>query len=298
MTELWWTCSRCLAALALKAGAAQSAAPSGITLSQAGATVGTQVGNFGTRTIGSVTPATSLHVGTYHKPVTAGGTGAPSMTATGGTGSTQVGGTAGFIRLRAVASNAAPTANAGADQSKTVGQVVTLDSSASTDPDGTITSRVWSKASGPTLIGALSSTTATFPTYTATAAGTDVWRVTVTDNGGLTDFDDVSIVIAAGDSAGGSASKTSPAAWETVTITGTGSGTGAWTQTSGSTVTLGGSGAVRTFEAVPSNTPGATAVRQFTYTVGTATAVVTITTASGVNFTLTASGLRAVRETA
>ncbi|HMQ36279.1 MAG TPA: hypothetical protein PKA07_01855 [Micropruina sp.] len=89
----------------------------------------------------------------------------------------------------------------------------------------------------------------------------------------------------------------SVAAWDLVTLTGTGSAAGAWSQISGPAVTLGGSGATRTFEAAPSNTPGDSVARVFRYTVGAATDDVTITTASGALFFATAGGLRAARQT-
>lgn len=190
-----------LAALALKSATTMSANSTGASLTQAGATLGTQTGNFGLRVTGS-SPTQSLQVGSYHRAVTTGATGAPSLTATGGTGASDVGGLAGIIRLREVS---ADTADAGADQTV--------------------------------------------------------------------------------------------AAWDQVTLTGTGSAAGTWSQISGPTVVLSGSGAVRTFEAAPSNTPGATVDRVFRYTVGGATDDVTITTTSAGLFFTTAGGLRAARRT-
>lgn len=102
--------------------------------------------------------------------------------------------------------------------------------------------------------------------------------------------------VASPDSANAGADQ-SVAAWDPVTLTGTGSAAGAWSQISGPAVTLGGSGATRTFQAVPSNTPGATIDRVFRYTVGTATDDVTITTASAGLFFASAGGLRAARQT-
>ncbi len=61
--------------------------------------------------------------------------------------------------------NVPPTANAGADQTVNEGVLVTLDSSASSDSDGTIASRTWTQTSGVSV--ALSSSTAVSPTFTA-----------------------------------------------------------------------------------------------------------------------------------
>lgn len=101
------------------------------------------------------------------------------------------------VAAAAGGSNVAPTANAGADQTNVEPySTVTLSGSGS-DSDGTIASYAWSKVSGPTPLSALSSASAASPTYKATpnaiTAQADVWRLTVTDNGGATGFDDVSV---------------------------------------------------------------------------------------------------------
>jgi hypothetical protein len=92
--------------------------------------------------------------------------------------------------------NVAPIANAGSDQSVSGGAVVALDGSGSTDPDGTIVSYAWQQTSGPsiTLTG---STTAT-PGFTAPVVSTDTvitLQLTVTDNGGKTGSDTVSVTV-------------------------------------------------------------------------------------------------------
>lgn len=184
-----------LTALALKSQATMTAAPSAIVLSQGGATLGTQVANFGTRTITGINPATSLHVGTYHKPVTTGGTGTPSLTATGGAGSTNVGGTAAFIRLRGVFTNVPPTANAGSDQSVTPGTLVTLNGTGSSDTDGTIATYAWTQTSGTAVT--LSSSSVASPTFTPATTGVRVFQLVVTDDdGAASSADSVTITVA------------------------------------------------------------------------------------------------------
>jgi hypothetical protein len=92
--------------------------------------------------------------------------------------------------------NDAPIAQAGPDQNVTLpaGATVSLSAFGSSDPDGTITTYAWSNVSGPNT-----------PTFSAGSsqntdvstliAGTYVFRVTVTDNGSLTDTDDVTVVV-------------------------------------------------------------------------------------------------------
>lgn len=77
------------------------------------------------------------------------------------------------------ATNSAPTANAGVDQDVSVGTVVRLDGSGSTDPDGDALSYSWSQVSGPSV--ALSSATAQSPTFTAASVGTYVFQLVVSD---------------------------------------------------------------------------------------------------------------------
>jgi hypothetical protein len=77
--------------------------------------------------------------------------------------------------------NAVPIANAGANQTATVGQTVTLDGSASSDPDHgpkTLTF-TWSQVSGPAA--ALSDAAAAKPSFTPSASGTYVFSLFVND---------------------------------------------------------------------------------------------------------------------
>jgi hypothetical protein len=80
------------------------------------------------------------------------------------------------------ASNRKPVALA-PNQTVATGTVVTLDGSASFDPDsGDTWTYAWTRISGPN--GGLSSATASKPTYTAANPGIDVWQLVVTDSHG------------------------------------------------------------------------------------------------------------------
>ena len=93
-----------------------------------------------------------------------------------------------------VTANQPPTANAGPDQSASdVGgdgyESVTLDGSASSDPDGTIVSYEWTK--GATVLGSTANVTYNF------AVGPHTVTLTVTDNGGATASDTVVVTVTA-----------------------------------------------------------------------------------------------------
>ena len=78
--------------------------------------------------------------------------------------------------------NAVPTANAGVAQSVTVGSLVTLDGSASSDANSDALTYKWAFTSKPTGSGAtLSSTTIAKPAFTADIAGTYVLSLIVND---------------------------------------------------------------------------------------------------------------------
>ena len=84
--------------------------------------------------------------------------------------------------------NQAPTADAGADQTVTVGDNVSLDGSSSSDSDGTIASYEWKE--GATVL----STNATFSKANFTQ-GTHTLTLTVTDDDGATATDTVVITV-------------------------------------------------------------------------------------------------------
>ena len=89
-----------------------------------------------------------------------------------------------------------PVANAGSDQTVKEGVKVTLDGTKSTDADGTIASYRWAQIDGQQV--ALSNVTASKPTFTSPyikGGDTLVFQLTVTDNDGNTDTDNVNIIV-------------------------------------------------------------------------------------------------------
>ena len=91
--------------------------------------------------------------------------------------------------------NLAPAADAGPDQTVDEGLSITLDSSNSTDADGTIASYLWTQKAGTSVT--LSDAASAQPTFTAPYVGLTgealTFQLTVTDNGGLADTDTVII---------------------------------------------------------------------------------------------------------
>ncbi|MCD6585823.1 MAG: hypothetical protein J7K96_08690, partial [Desulfobacteraceae bacterium] len=98
------------------------------------------------------------------------------------------------VRVYVNWNNGEPTADAGPDQTVSPGATVILDGSASTDPEDSIVSYQWN------ISGAMGSfpLSLTGQTPSFTAPNADEWviyRLTVTDNGGKTDTDKVTITI-------------------------------------------------------------------------------------------------------
>ena len=88
-----------------------------------------------------------------------------------------------------------PVANAGTDQTITLPKdSVMLDGSASTDPDGTITSYKWTKISGPVSSNVLNANLSKTSVKTL-VMGVYQFELTVTDNGGLSAKDTVQIMV-------------------------------------------------------------------------------------------------------
>lgn len=95
--------------------------------------------------------------------------------------------------------NVVPVANAGTDKSITLPTNSVSLSGSGTDSDGSISSYRWSKVSGPADFS-FSSTTSAATTVSNLVAGTYTFRLTVTDNAGATDVDDVNVVVNPGTS--------------------------------------------------------------------------------------------------
>jgi len=85
-------------------------------------------------------------------------------------------------------SNVAPIASAGTNQTVTSGVTVTLNGTASSDPDGSVAGYAWSQTSGAPTVTLSSGTTSqpTFPAPTVTTAATLTFSLVVTDNRGAT----------------------------------------------------------------------------------------------------------------
>ncbi|MBI4334667.1 MAG: hypothetical protein HY673_25720, partial [Chloroflexi bacterium] len=93
--------------------------------------------------------------------------------------------------------NHSPTANAGADQTKNEGSLVTLDGTASSDPDNDPLTYSWSQLSGPSVT--LSDPYSDTPNFTAPLVNpggeTLVFRLTVSDGLGGSATDEVAIAV-------------------------------------------------------------------------------------------------------
>jgi hypothetical protein len=166
--------------------------------------------------------------------------------------------------------NVVPNANAGVDQNVGATAIVTLNSSASSDSDGSIVSYAWTQSSGTSV--SLSSSSAVSPTFDASIANDNgeslVFSLIVTDNEGASSIaDTVSIAVAELPNVAPTANAgidQSVTATATVTLTGTGSSDSdgslasyAWTQSSGTSVSLSSSSVVSpTFDVSIANDNG------------------------------------------
>ncbi len=93
--------------------------------------------------------------------------------------------------------NQAPTADAGADQTVNSGDMVTLDASNSSDPDGVVASCMWKQTGGMSVT--LSDPAADMPTFEAPVVAQDgailTFQATVTDIGGLQSTDTCVVIV-------------------------------------------------------------------------------------------------------
>jgi len=100
------------------------------------------------------------------------------------------------VIVNATTTNAAPVANAGADQNVATGSLLTLDASASSDADGDILSYIWTLTNLPTSSAAtLSDSTRSSPQFTADLAG--IYEATLVVNDGSEDSTISTVMITA-----------------------------------------------------------------------------------------------------
>ncbi|HET9863458.1 MAG TPA: PKD domain-containing protein [Steroidobacteraceae bacterium] len=150
--------------------------------------------------------------------------------------------------------NTPPTANAGPDQVVAPGATVNLNGGGSSDANGTIASYAWTQTAGAAVT--LGSPATATPSFIApTAPGTLTFQLTVTDNGGASHSDSVSVTVNAIPVANAGADQT-VSAGAAVSLAGSATDADgsiasyAWTQTSGPAVTLlNANGATATFTA-------------------------------------------------
>ena len=139
--------------------------------------------------------------------------------------------------------NGPPTADAGPNQEAELGDTVTLDGTGSTDPDGDTLLYSWVQTAGPavTLVGANTAS----PSFTAPAGpGTITFELTVDDQNGRTDTDEVNVGLNKPPVADAGPNQDAVQG-DTVTLDGTGSTDPeadplqfSWVQTAGPAVTL------------------------------------------------------------
>jgi hypothetical protein len=177
----------------------------------------------------------------------------------------------GFADECAPPPNTPPVARAGTDQTLNAGAAVTLDGSASYDPEGSAITYSWSQTGGSNV--SLSGRTTASPSFTAPQPSSNsvtlTFSLTVTDDVGNTDIDYVDITVnhvnAPPVANAGTTQTVAPN--NQVTLDGSNSSdpddgisTYAWTQTGGPTVILSNSGAVQPTFIAPDVGAGSTSL--------------------------------------
>lgn len=100
-----------------------------------------------------------------------------------------------LVTVKPAPTNQSPVANAGTDITITLPvNFTTLDGAASNDPDGSIAGYSWTWISGPTQY-TLDNSGAVSTALSNLVAGTYVFQLTVTDNGGQTHSDNISVIV-------------------------------------------------------------------------------------------------------
>jgi hypothetical protein len=141
--------------------------------------------------------------------------------------------------------NTAPVASAGADRTVAPGMPVILDASGSLDPDGYLTTSEWTQVSGTAVVAQRSGRLMTFTSPLTPVQDSLTFRISVTDNRGVTAVDEVTITVINQQPVvtGGPDQNGKPR--DTITLHGTGTdsdgsiATYTWTQTAGPTVNMG-----------------------------------------------------------
>ena len=112
------------------------------------------------------------------------------------------------VRISITSENQSPTADAGADQTVGEGATVTLNGNGSADPDGDTLSYQWVQTDASGYNVGLSDAGSAKPSFTAPDVDTDgaslIFKLTVTDTGGLSDTASVVIAVSDADTPSGS----------------------------------------------------------------------------------------------
>ena len=100
-----------------------------------------------------------------------------------------------LVTTGAATGNVTPVANAGSDKTVILPTTsVSVSGTGSSDADGSIASYSWTKVSGPSG-GTIAAPTSASTTISSLVAGTYIYRLTVKDNAGATDTDDLTITV-------------------------------------------------------------------------------------------------------